>query len=69
MLYIALTYLNNTSLRDEERGNDFRASSFNDMSSDLDQEDDFNSSNDSWDQEPPPQPSARRPRRGKRPRG
>ncbi|MEI6429934.1 MAG: RDD family protein [Pseudanabaena sp. ELA607] len=55
--------------RDEERGNDFRASSFNDMSSDLDQEDDFNSNNDNWDQEPPPQPSARRPRRGKRPRG
>jgi hypothetical protein len=39
------------------------------MSSDLDQEDDFNSNNDNWDQEPPPQPSARRPRRGKRPRG
>ncbi|MFN5857446.1 MAG: RDD family protein [Pseudanabaenaceae cyanobacterium] len=48
--------------------NNFRDSSLNNIDADVDQPDDFGS-DDSWNQEPPPQPSARRPRRGRRPRG
>ncbi len=50
-----------------QQRNNFRVhSSFNDIDADVDQPDGFGSDN-SWDQEPP-QPSARRPRREKRPK-